>query len=55
MDVLLGDVLARGVPVSAFWRYRVSVQWNNAYIVFAENTKIMNPMVFWLTATPHLG
>ena len=24
--VLLGDVLARRVPVSAFWRYRVSLQ-----------------------------
>jgi hypothetical protein len=24
--VLLGDVLARPVPVSAFWRYRVSLQ-----------------------------
>jgi hypothetical protein len=26
MDVLLGDVLARRVPVSAFWRCRVSLQ-----------------------------
>ena len=26
MGVLLGDVLARRVPVSAFWRYRVSLQ-----------------------------
>jgi hypothetical protein len=26
MDVLLGDVLARRVPVSPFWGYRVSLQ-----------------------------
>jgi hypothetical protein len=26
MGVLLGDVLARPVPVSYFWRYRVSLQ-----------------------------
>jgi hypothetical protein len=26
MDVLLGDVLARRVPVSFFWGYRVSLQ-----------------------------
>ena len=26
MGVLLGNVVARRVPVSAFWRYRVSLQ-----------------------------
>jgi hypothetical protein len=26
MGVLLGDVLARRVPVSLFWRYRVFLQ-----------------------------
>jgi len=26
MGILLADILARRVPVSAFWRYRVSLQ-----------------------------
>jgi len=29
MSVLLGEVLARRVPVSVFWRYRVSLQRKN--------------------------